>query len=310
MIRFEGLGEAASDRDSPGALILTITIAPSEEPARLTSADDEATVTSNGALANSNGTAEPAPDATGGEELAPLSRATVSTRTTNRRHGLTAILLVGLAALVAVGSSVGFFLFTRSNQQSPSSAYRTLALDDPLSDNSHGYRWDENNTDKYGTCAFTQGAYHVNATLGGGTKFCQASNSTFSDFAYEVQMTIVTGDRGGIVFRKDNATGNRYYFSIGQDGTYALWILICTATDCHFSGVLNSSSPAITTGLNQTNLVAVVAKGNTIDLYVNNQPIKSVSDSSSSQGQIGVAASDVNGPPSEVVFRDAEVWTQ
>ncbi len=310
MIRFEGLGEAASDRDSPGALILTITIAPSEEPARLTSADDEATVTSNGALANSNGTAEPAPDATGGEELAPLSRATVSTRTTNRRHGLTAILLVGLAVLVAVGSSVGFFLFTRSNQQSPSSAYRTLALDDPLSDNSHGYRWDENNTDKYGTCAFTQGAYHVNATLGGGTKFCQASNSTFSDFAYEVQMTIVTGDRGGIVFRKDNATGNRYYFSIGQDGTYALWILICTATDCHFSGVLNSSSPAITTGLNQTNLVAVVAKGNTIDLYVNNQPIKSVSDSSSSQGQIGVAASDVNGPPSEVVFRDAEVWTQ
>jgi serine/threonine protein kinase/regulation of enolase protein 1 (concanavalin A-like superfamily) len=61
MIRFEGLGEAARDGDEPGALILTITIAPSEEPAHLTHAADEEAVISNGSELNANGAAEPAP---------------------------------------------------------------------------------------------------------------------------------------------------------------------------------------------------------------------------------------------------------
>jgi eukaryotic-like serine/threonine-protein kinase len=323
MFRFEGLGEAASDQDEPSALILTITIAPSGEPAYLTNADDEATVISSGAFASPNGAVEPAPqellqeqtqesvsvlDATDAEELAPPFRAIGSPSTTSRHRGLTAILLVGLAVLVAVGSSVGFFLFTRNNQPSPFPAYRTLALDDPLSDNSHGYRWDENNTDKYGTCAFTQGAYHVDATLEGGTKNCASSSSNYSDFAYEVQMTIVKGDEGGILFRLDG-NGNSYLFSIDQNGSYLLWFYFNCPNSCNLSGLRSGSSPFINTGLNKPNLVAVVAKGSTIDLYVNNHKIDDVSDSTYSQGQFGVFATDVNGPPSEVVFRDAKVWT-
>jgi eukaryotic-like serine/threonine-protein kinase len=328
IIRLEGQVEAASDRDEPGALILTITVAPPEEQAHEAFADGEVTVMSSSSESDTKGAVELAPQgllqeqtrrsvsathAQGAGAIPPPSPATVGTETVQHRRGLSkgrAILLVGLALLV-VGGSIGFFFFTKSNQPSPSPAFGTLALDDPLSDNSHGYRWEENN-DTYGTCAFREGAYQVNAIHGGGTKFCQASNTTFSDFAYEVQITIVQGERGGIVFRNDKTKGKSYYFSIGQDGTYALWLFICTSPSfdsCYFSGVHDGSSPAITTGLNQTNLIAVVAKGNTIDLYVNNQRINSVSDSSSSQGQIGVAVSDVNGPPSEVVFRDAKVWT-
>ncbi len=40
-----------------------------------------------------------------------------------------------------------------------------------------------------------------------------------------------------------------------------------------------NSSSAIHTGLNQSNLIGVVANGSTLDLYVNNQKIDSVSDS-------------------------------
>jgi len=56
------------------------------------------------------------------------------------------------------------------------------------------------------------------------------------------------------------------------------------------------------------NLIAVVAKGNSITLYVNGQNIGSVSDSTYSQGEIGVAADDVSNP-TEVVFSNAKVWT-
>src|SRR6266567_2358061 len=162
IIRLEGQVEPGSDRDSSGALILTITIAPPEEQAFLSNTNSDETVINSGSVTDATSAVERAPQgrlqeqppasvpvtgATGVAELAlPPSRATASTETMNRRRGPgTAILLVGLALLIAVGGSVGFFYFTRSNQQIPSPQnpyppYGTLALDDPLSYNSHFWR--------------------------------------------------------------------------------------------------------------------------------------------------------------------------
>lgn len=188
---------------------------------------------------------------------------------------------------------------------------RTLAGIDPLSDNSLGYNWDVN-SDKFGTCAFTGGAYHVTALPQPGTgpqpgKGCSLPSLSFSDFAYQIQMTIVKGVGGGIFFR-DDGNGNGYYFFIGQDGTYQLGTYNNCPACKSFSVLHSDSSPAINTGLNQSNLVAVVASGSTIDLYVNNQKIYSSSDSSHSQGRIGVFASGANSP-TEVMFNNAKVWT-
>ena len=339
ILRLEGQVESSSDRDVKGALVLTITIAPPEVQAFLSNASSDTTVINSGSVTGSTGAAELAPQgrlqeqtyvsvsvtgAKGAAELAPPSRASVSTETIKRRPGLgTAILLVGLALLVAVGGSLGVFYFTRSNQQIPTSSattsnnqqipyppYGTLALDDPLSDNSQGHNWQGIDT-SLGTCTFTGGAYHVNAILNDSTNDCLASPN-FSDFAYQVQMTIVKGDGGGIIFREDNARGNGYYFAIGlQSGVwgYKLWgFNNCNSNNCKVSESRSGSSAAIKTGLNQSNLVAVVASGSTIDLYVNNHKIDSVSDNSYGSGQIGVAATYLKSP-TEVVFSNAKVWT-
>jgi eukaryotic-like serine/threonine-protein kinase len=189
---------------------------------------------------------------------------------------------------------------------------RTLALADSLSDNSHGYSWSEAG-DSLGNCAFTGGAYHVNAIQPNNSKGCIASSdvplSNFSDFAYQVQMTIVKGDRGGILIR-DDTKGNGYYFFIDQNGNYGFGTYSnCPGNNCKLRPSRNTSNiAAIKTGLNQSNLVAVVAHGSTIDLYVNHHGIDSVSDSSYSQGHIGVFARDENNP-TEVVFSNAKVWT-
>ena len=63
----------------------------------------------------------------------------------------------------------------------------------------------------------------------------------------------------------------------------------------------------INTGLNQSNLIAAVASGSTIDLYVNLHHIDSVSDSTYTSGQIGVVAFST-GDPTEVAFNNAKVW--
>jgi serine/threonine protein kinase len=347
IIRLEGQVEPASDRDSSGALILTITIAPPQEQAVLSNADTDATVISSGSVTDSTGAAVLAPQgrsqvqtpasvpitgATGAAELAlPPSRANASTETIKRRPGLgTAILLVGLALLIAVGGSVGFFYFTRSNQQSPTlptttrsaqqnptsptttsnnqqnpyPPYGTLKLNDPLSDNSQGYGWYDYPTNSIGgACQFTGGAYHVSQSNAQYISFCNAKSTNFSNLAFEVQMRIIQGDCGGVIFRfQEPNNGTFYHFAVCQDGMYALY------NSYDITLIQPNSSSAIHTGLNQSNLIAVVANGSTLDLYVNNQKIDSVSDSAHSQGQIGVAATDLNNP-TEVVFSNAKVWT-
>jgi serine/threonine protein kinase len=282
-----------------------ITIAPLEEQAFLSDANDDATVINRGSKTDSNDAGE----------LAPPSRATGSTETMNRRHGLTAILLVGLALLIAVGSSVGVFYFTKNNQQNPTPPTTTsnnqqnpyppfgaLTLNDALFDNSQGYRWDDYPTnDVGGACQFTEGGYHSSASNVKYLNWCNAKTTNFSNFAFEVQMRIIQGDCGGVIYRFDpKINGAFYLFTVCQNGRYTLW-------KGYSNELIDNSSSAIHTGRYQSNLIAVVANGSTLDLYVNNEKIDSVSDSTYSQGEIGVVA--FNKSPTEVVFSNAKVWT-
>ncbi|MBV9232149.1 MAG: hypothetical protein JOZ18_22760 [Chloroflexi bacterium] len=61
--------------------------------------------------------------------------------------------------------------------------------------------------------------------------------------------------------------------------------------------------------MGQTNLIAVVAQGSTITLYVNRQQIASVTDSSYSHGNIAVVAKSTDGNAAEVAYSNARVWS-
>jgi hypothetical protein len=70
----------------------------------------------------------------------------------------------------------------------------------------------------------------------------------------------------------------------------------------------SSDNSAIYAGLGQTNLLGVVAQGNTITLFINQQQIASVQDNSYSQGGIGLCADAITNS-TEVVYSQAKVWT-
>ena len=125
---------------------------------------------------------------------------------------------------------------------------------------------------------------------------------TFSNLTYEVQMTILKGVRGGMFFRQVGTQGP-YYYSIKIDGSYEL-----DSFDGTISHVLQrGTSPAVKRGLNQPNLLAIVAQGSSLDLYVNGQSTLLLTDSTTSSGLIGVAA-DATDQPAEVSFGNARVW--
>jgi len=183
---------------------------------------------------------------------------------------------------------------------------RPPALDDPLRDKSKGYGWEEGTTTPGDTCAFKDGAYHVIKSDINQFQYCTADPS-FSNFIFEVQMKIINGGSGGVIFRDNSSNNDFYVFEVGQYGNYQLFF--CTDSQWYFTK-LNSTSPAIKQGLNQTNLIAVIAQGNSIGLFVNHQLIDSVDDSTSSSGQISLIASNSsNSNSTEVVYSNAKVWS-
>ncbi|HLZ57870.1 MAG TPA: hypothetical protein VKR06_13090 [Ktedonosporobacter sp.] len=184
----------------------------------------------------------------------------------------------------------------------------TLALDDSLHNNSSNSWEDYTSSDGSVSCRFIGGAYHSKVTSSQQHvfNFCPAFSTDFSNFVFQVQMTIVSGEGGGIDFCQDPAKGNGYYFFVYQDGSYNL----VSFNNNKFGSEITSvgTSSAIKTGTNQSNLIAVVVRGGTFELYVNNQHIATAHDTTYSHGMIAVHSYEFDSP-ADVTFSNAKVWT-
>ncbi len=154
-------------------------------------------------------------------------------------------------------------------------------LNDPLSAPSSN-KWDQlsaSNSTQSGSCAYTGGAYHSRMPTKGFFQPCYAQAPTFSNFAYQVQMTITQGDEGGILFRADTANSKFFLFRISQSGAYDLYLYVDNQ-GTHAKSLLSNSASPFKKGLNQPNTVTVVARGGSIYFYINGQYLDGVSRSS------------------------------
>ncbi|GAC1613371.1 MAG: hypothetical protein NVS4B7_04790 [Ktedonobacteraceae bacterium] len=233
-----------------------------------------------------------------------LSRASATTQAINAARTVTAQIQATTTAATATAT------IQAANAAATATAYATaiemgnLALNDPLQDNTQGNNWDVATLPGGGGCAFTGKGYHAAILQTGDIAPCFAQPN-FNNFSFQVQMTIISGDQGGIAFRADSNKGAFYYFHINRNGTYALE----TYNNYNSTAVISKGvSAAIKTDLNQTNTIAVIANGDTLDFYVNMQYITGLSDSTYTSGQIGVIAENT-GNSTDVEFSDARVWS-
>lgn len=177
----------------------------------------------------------------------------------------------------------------------------TLAVNDPLVDNSQGWQW-ETKPDANGVCQFTNGAYQVNENATNTIEYCPAYKTSFtSNFAYQVQMTMVQGDSGGLLIQ--SGSNGTYYFILNQNGQYSLAYYISKKPTYLTTG----TAPSFSTGLGQSNLVQVSVTSNNIALFVNNQFLQNVSIGTYGLGYIGVFVKDLQNP-TEAVFSNAKAW--
>lgn len=224
-----------------------------------------------------------------------------ATGTAQANANATAAVLATATAQAKATTTALQSIYTQVTSGSPT-------LNDPLS-GQDGNNWDVGSTSGEGSCKFSGNAYHAGAQQSDYFYACFAETPTFSNLAFQVQMTIMRGDYGGIIFRADSANSKYYYYRIGKDGAYDLTISTDT-TFAHDRLLKSGNAPSIIkTGLNQTNLVSVVAKGSDLYLFVNQQYLDKVSDSTYKSGQIGVFGGDFASTSADVAFTNAKVWT-
>jgi serine/threonine protein kinase len=244
----------------------------------------------------------------------------------NRRGLLVAS--IGLVILVVLGSFLTYRLVGASAKKAPiappsvgtpnatatliaqnpdpyPSHYKTLAINDPLT--KPAWWTDQTGNTAGEICSFSADGFHINEVTSNMFYYCGASTANFSDFDMQVQMSILKGNCGSVLFRGDFTNARYYLYRVCADGAYSL----AYYKDNQGSDAINirlGNADAIKTGLNQTNTLGLAVRGNRFDLYVNQAYLGSASDDNLDAGEFALAASDTN-DPTEVLFTKVRVWT-
>ncbi len=214
-----------------------------------------------------------------------------------------------LTAQVRGTAQVNAIATATANSMTPEQVYQqatngTPVIDDPLKDDS-GSVWLNSrvlNAKSY-ICIFRDGAYHIQTDQGA---FCIGNGTSFSDLAFQAQITIIKGQYGGLVFRLsvNKSIGYSYYYIlIGTDGSYYIQAVNQQQTKTLASG----TSRAIITGLNQPNRVTIIARSSHLNLYINDQYIDQAIDTNYSTGQLAFLTPD-EATFTDVAFNNVKVW--
>ncbi|MFL5701124.1 MAG: zinc ribbon domain-containing protein [Ktedonobacteraceae bacterium] len=298
-----------------------LTAAPSASPA--SSPGTTTTASSSSSLSS-----EPGPSVVPQQQIVKEKRA--------GRPGIlrsTAVLLIILAGLIVVGgggiTAYATFFHTlelhaqatavtqsilteqaraTAHTNSPQSTYDRItsmvpSFTDPL-DGRHSSPWSNKVKGDTG-CAFRNGAYHLHIAPKDLYSYCLATGTNYSNFLFQVQMTIIQGLDAGMVFRTANPSLPSYVFTITYGGLYALNVAVDPQ---HSRSLAFGRSLAINTGLNQTNLLSVMARDGNISLFINKHFVAGASDNTYPTGAIGLVASNFPQTSIDIAFNNAFVW--
>ncbi|HTD20252.1 MAG TPA: hypothetical protein VK667_12055, partial [Ktedonobacteraceae bacterium] len=193
------------------------------------------------------------------QQLSVEATSTAHTTQVNNLHATQTASAVAANATATVNALSPQDLYTRITAGTPT-------LNDPLATQG-STTWSQLGSGD-GRCAFTGGALH--ATSNTGSAACVALGSTYSNFVYQVQVSVIRGDLGGIFFRTDQVSHKLYMFAISPNGFYALYYIGQNASGSASENILAASiSTTINTGFKSKNVISVLARGSEISIFIN-----------------------------------------
>ncbi len=215
-------------------------------------------------------------------------------------HFLTAQVRATLQATTqALASATAFqnlYMRTVSNQP---------IYSDPLNEQENGNG--NSSSSQTSECAFIKGAYHIFESKRYLSYYCLSPVGTLIDFAFQVQLTLIKGDEGGIIFgitgTGTNLT-NVDYFGIDYTGDYSL----VNESNQQLHILIHRFNRVINANPNRANLLTVIVRHGVIYLYVNYQYVDSFSNTSyNTSGLAGLFVSEFV-DPTEAAFNNVQIW--
>ena len=166
--------------------------------------------------------------------------------------------------------------------------------------------WDENNQ-----CAFESDGYHILQPANGSYfKGCREQGKTYGDLELSVDVNIFSGHSGGVFFRLGtNLIGNYdgYLFEVDSQGDYKISYEQGTGIN-----ILKdwSATSFLKSGYRVTNLLQLIARGNTFMFYANGKYLAQIQDNYySAANTIGfLATASLGGNDAEVVYSNLKVY--
>ena len=156
------------------------------------------------------------------------------------------------------------------------------------------------------SCGFTNGSYHVSIMppyTAPRRHACLAKGAVFANLAIQVDMKLLQGDVGGLVFRA-NGRSSYYWFALDAKGCYKLVLL---PSDGQIQILSNDKLSCLQINMQNTNQLTALAQGSNIYLYINGRFIQHYSNRSFTTGGIGLVAIKRT-LPTDVAFTNLKVW--
>lgn len=172
----------------------------------------------------------------------------------------------------------------------------TDSLQDPISS-----PWSVFERPTYG-CNLHSDGLHVHIQDINHFTYCTSGYGSFSNFAFQIDMHILSGNGGGLTLRGDTQAGNNYYFHIFPDGLYTFYIDYNHQLTIELNSGIASSFVS-----GQKNTLTVIARRDQMYCYVNQKFLTMIQDSTYTSGLIGVLSS-ANTTAADVVYTNAKIW--
>ena len=160
--------------------------------------------------------------------------------------------------------------------------------------------WDEGVAWQNSSCTFKNDSYVVYQPNSGYFLPCFAENPTFISFALQVDIHVLQGDSGGVIFRADSSSGAGYIFNVDNYGNYDFYKYTTKSTDLLYGQTYDYQT-------DQKNRLTIIARGNTFFFYVNQHFIDSTTDKTFGEGSIGLVADDSQNATT-VAYSNLKVW--
>ena len=233
-------------------------------------------------------------------QLHAQATATVQTRLHNQATGTAQSIQNSNATVTAIAQAT----FTAQQNIYNQATIGSPAVTDSMAQNGN-LRWDQYDSSNGGGCVYAGGTYHVKELQSGYFQTCFAQASNFSNFTLQVQMTVLSGDYGGMVFRSSPTSPKFYLLQFNGDGAYDLYAYV--SNNGNDAKSLLASVTTAMKGQNQSNLITLIARGSQLTIFVNKQYVDTVSDSLYSTGQVGLVAY-YKSNPTEVSYSNLQIW--